>query len=138
MRLSQKCFYALRAIFEMARHRGQTPLSIAAIAEAQGIPAPFLQAILREMKQGGFVESRRGQQGGYLLARNPRRIAVGEVIRFVEGTAPPAEPDAQEDAFAAVWQGVNERVNGVLDNVTFADLVARARARSRKSPDYVI
>lgn len=68
MSVSQKCQYALRAVFELARRRGEKPTSIREIAEAQAIPAKFLELILTQLRKGGLVESRRGIHGGYLLA----------------------------------------------------------------------
>ena len=87
--ISQKCQYALRAIFDLAKHYGQGPVKIGDVAEAQAIPPRFLEVILSQLKQGGFVESRRGAEGGYLLARAPRQLVVGEVLRFVEGPLGP-------------------------------------------------
>ncbi len=70
MLVSQKSQYALRAVFELARRNGGLPVKIADIAEAQAIPQRFLEVIMNQLKQGGFVESRRGKRGGYLLARS--------------------------------------------------------------------
>lgn len=92
MQISNKCYYALRALFELARrYRDQRPIKIANIASAQSIPKRFLEVILNELRQGGFVESRRGVDGGYLLAREPDDISVGEIIRFVDGNLAPVD-----------------------------------------------
>jgi len=63
MRVSQKCQYAIRAIFELAKHYGEGTLKTADIAKAQAIPARFLEVILSELRQAAFVESRRGKAG---------------------------------------------------------------------------
>ena len=89
MQLSQKCQYAIRAVFQLAKEHGGGPIKIADVAEAQAIPPRFLELILGELKQGGFTESRRGKRGGYLLARPPAQITVGDIIRFVEGPLGP-------------------------------------------------
>jgi len=89
MQVSQKCQYALRAVYELAKRYGQRPLSGAEIARVQAIPPKFLELILRELRQAGFVESRRGPQGGYLLVEDPRQLAVGQVIRQIEGPFTP-------------------------------------------------
>src|SRR3569623_2000293 len=85
MNISVKGEYALQAILDLAIHTGRGPTRIADIARRQKIPQKFLELILAGLKQGGFVESRRGAEGGYLLARGAESITIGEVLRFVEG-----------------------------------------------------
>lgn len=149
MQVSQKCQYALRAIFELARRNDREPAKIADIAEAQAIPPRFLEVILSQLKQGGFVESRRGNEGGYLLARPPARLTVGEVIRFIQGPLGPVEcvvgngrercPLYGDCAFLPMWEKVREAVSQIYDSTTFGDLVEQARLRaSNYVPSYVI
>ena len=95
MNISVKGEYALQAIFDLASQRPGEPVKIADIARRQRIPQKFLELILSGLKQGGFVESRRGAEGGYLLARSPESISIGEVLRFIEG------PHRQRTASAA-------------------------------------
>src|SRR5574340_1153220 len=85
MNISVKGEYALEAEFDLASQPPGQPVKIADIARRQKIPQKFLELILASLKQGGFVESRRGAEGGYLLSRAPEEITVGEVLRFVEG-----------------------------------------------------
>ena len=87
MTISVKGEYALQAIFDLSMNRRGEPVKIADIARRQKIPQKFLELILAGLKQGGFVESRRGAEGGYLLARNPELITVGEVLRLRRGRA---------------------------------------------------
>jgi len=149
MRLSQKCQYALRAIFELAKHCGEGPVKIAQIGQTQAIPERFLEVILSELKQGRFVESRRGSRGGYLMARSPDSVAVGEVIRFVEGPFGPVSclDDVSEEncplygdcVFLRLWKQVEEATSAVYDNTTFQDLMDEdARMRGNVAPSYVI
>lgn len=147
MRISQKCYYSLRALFELTRNGKEKPLAIASIGERQGIPVLFLQTILRELKQGGFVESRRGKEGGYLLARMARKITVGEVIRFVEGEIAPVDcmttegrkVDTFDEPFMWLWQEVTVQLNEMFDGVTIAEMVEKDQARrSNAAPDYMI
>src|SRR5712691_6986585 len=84
MNISVKGDYALHAIFDLALQKPGEPIKIADVARRQKIPQKFLELILAGLKQGGFVESRRGADGGYLLSRSPDAITVGEVLRFVE------------------------------------------------------
>src|SRR4030081_3328861 len=85
MNISVKGEYALQAIFDLCCQPPIQPVKIADIAQRQKIPQKFLELILATLKQGGFVESRRGAEGGYLLARPASQITVGEVYRFFEG-----------------------------------------------------
>jgi len=131
MAISQKCFYAIRAVFELALAPAGTTVKIGEIAERQGIPAKFLEAILNQMKGGGFVESRRGAEGGYLLSRSARSLSLGEIIRFVEGPLHPV-PGSSRDAaldriFSPVFAAAERALADVYDGVTFQDLVDRSR-----------
>ena len=85
MNVSVKGQYALHALIDLAFQKPGEPVKIADIAQRQRIPQKFLELILASLKQGGFVESRRGAEGGYLLARPADSITVGAVLEFVEG-----------------------------------------------------
>jgi len=150
MTVSQKCQYAIRAIFELAKRPTDRPTSIAEIATKQAIPRRFLELILNELRQGGFVESRRGIQGGYLLAVAPADLSVGEIIRFVDGPLAPAKcVGAQEEdcdcpmlgncAFMDLWKRARDAVADVYDNTTFEDLLEAERAGvENAAPNYSI
>src|SRR5215203_6238525 len=84
MNISVKGEYALHAVFDLALQTPGEPVKIADIARRQLIPQKFLELILAGLKQGGFVESRRGAEGGYLLAQPADSITVGNVLRFIE------------------------------------------------------
>jgi Rrf2 family protein len=124
MNISVKGEYALQAILDLASQRPGEPVKIAEIARRQRIPQKFLELILAGLKQGGFVESRRGAEGGYLLARPPESIAVGEVLRFVEGAAHSKGRTRRkvETPFTGMWQEVDRAVAAIIDRTTFADL----------------
>ena len=138
MKISKKCQYALKAIFELAWRNSGEPVKTHDLADAQRISPRFTEIILNELKHGGFVESRRGSEGGYLLARNAREMTVREVIEYIEGSISVA-PDIVKDnegavfpgneAFKELWQEVNNAVCEVCDNTTFADLVEFERAK---------
>jgi len=144
MLVSHKCQYALRAVFELARRNGEGPVKIAEIARAQAIPPRFLEVILSQLKQGGFVASQRGSAGGYRLLRSPRELTVGELVRFVEGPIGPVgcvSGDATDDCplhgdcvFLPMWQKVREAIGGVYDATTIQDLVDQ---ELKKSTQYV-
>ena len=137
MNLSVKGEYALQAIFDLASQRQGEPVKIAEIARRQQIPQKFLELILASLKQGGFVESRRGAEGGYLLARDPGAISVGEVLRFVEGPADAKGRTRRKPGspFCAMWQEVDRAVAGIIDRTTFADLL---RDWQEKQSEFVL
>ncbi|PWU02665.1 MAG: Rrf2 family transcriptional regulator [Terriglobia bacterium] len=137
MNISVKGEYALQAIFDLASQRPGEPVKIADIAQRQKIPQKFLELILASLKQGGFVESRRGAEGGYLLARSPESLSVAEVVHFIEGTQPGKgrtrrKPDSP---FSEMWEQVDRAVAGILDKTTFGDIL---RGWSEKQNKYVL
>jgi Rrf2 family cysteine metabolism transcriptional repressor len=134
MNISVKGEYALHAIFDLALQKYGEPIKIADIARRQKIPQKFLELILAGLKQGGFVESRRGAEGGYLLARAAESITVGQVMRYVEGAKSSKPPRKQSPAepFAETWSRVDQAVSEVIDQTTFAELVRNWRDRQSK------
>lgn len=137
MTISVKAEYALQAIFDLASQRSGEPVKIAEIARRQKIPQKFLELILVGLKQAGFVESRRGAEGGYLLARPAESLTVGEVLRSMEGPQDvKGRPRRKAEApFTEMWQRVDLAVGDILDKTTFADL---ARAWAEKQNRYVL
>ena len=149
MLISQKCQYALRAVYELAYRATEKPVKISDIARAQAIPPRFLEVILNQLKQGGFVASRRGAAGGYILLRSPHGLTVGEIIRFIQGPIEPVGcltgpsrricPLKGDCVFMPVWERVEEAISGVYDQTTFQDLMDESRRRSGTFvPSYAI
>jgi Rrf2 family cysteine metabolism transcriptional repressor len=134
MNISVKGEYALQAIFDLASQRPGEPVKIADIARRQHIPQKFLELILSGLKQAGFVESRRGAEGGYLMARPPESITVGEVLRFIEGPSPAKGRLRRkaETPLTAMWQDVDRAVSEIVDHTTFADLLRRWTEKQNK------
>jgi Rrf2 family transcriptional regulator, cysteine metabolism repressor len=135
MNTSVKGEYALQAIFDLASQRPGEPVKIADIARRQKIPQKFLELILAGLKQGGFVESRRGAEGGYLLAKPASSISVGEVLRFVDGAQQHGKGRPRRKAetpFTEMWQRVDSTVSEIIDKTTFADLVHRWTEKQNK------
>src|ERR1700682_6780875 len=102
MHTSVKGEYALQAIFDLASQRSGEPIRIADIAQRRKTPKKFLELILASLKQAGFVESRRGAEGGYLLARPADAMTVGEVLRQVENKKQSRTQTANEDGFSDI------------------------------------
>ena len=115
MKITYKGDYALKALLDLALSYGNGVVTIHDLAEHTDAPIKFLEQVLLDLKRGGFVESRRGKVGGYLLARAPGKIKLGEVIRFIDG---PLEPvacveknysgctDLYKCIFRKIWQDV--------------------------------
>jgi Rrf2 family protein len=129
MRISAKADYAVRAAIELAAVEGQ-PVPAARIASVQGIPPNFLENILAELRSAGLVHSRRGEEDGYVLARDPEQITVADVIRAVEGPlasvrgGKPEEvayPGAAHD-LPQVWIAVRKNLRNVVEHVTLAEV----------------
>jgi len=134
MRVTLKGDYALKAIFDLTLQKAGQPIRIADVAKRQKIPQKFLELILSGLKQGGFVESRRGAEGGYMLARPADMITVGQVLRFVEGTRGGRQRQRRESdgPFAEMWQMVDEAVSSVVDRTTFAEMARAWREHQEK------
>jgi len=141
MKLSKKCQYALKALFELAWRNNGTPVKTRSIADAQQISLRFAEIIMNDLKHGGFVESRRGKEGGYILARDIRDLTVREVIDYIQGPISLAPDDKKgngdhflggNEAFRELWRQVNDAVTEVFDNKTFAELVEFERAKREK------
>jgi Rrf2 family protein len=142
MNISVKSEYALKAVFDLAVQyqnlppgmAGMPPIKIAEIARRQKIPQKFLELILAGLKQSGFVDSRRGAEGGYLLARRADAITIGEVLRAVENVKGKPRNSKSPDPFSDVWKQVDRAISDVLDQTTFGDL---ARLWREKQTHYV-
>jgi Rrf2 family protein len=89
MRISKKTDYALRALFTLVEHFGRGPIPIRELARRNDVPKRFLEQIMLELKARGWVKSMAGVRGGYVLARRPERIAMGEVVRYFDGILAP-------------------------------------------------
>lgn len=147
MQISQKGQYAVRAVYELAKRRGEGHASVQDIARTQAIPPKFLELILRELRQAGLVQSRRGKQGGYQLAADPRDLSVGRILALVEGPLGPVSCIAAGDksqcplhggcAFLAMWERARSAVAGVLDSTTLHDLI-EAQQEAAYVPSYSI
>jgi Rrf2 family transcriptional regulator, cysteine metabolism repressor len=130
MKISQKSEYALRAIFDLSLHPPADLVKVSDIAARQEIPRKFLELILANLRQGGLVETRRGREGGYRLARPADRITAGEALAAVGNER--NEKRAIEDAFTDMWMQVDQSLSAIIDRTTFADLAERWRLTKPK------
>ena len=139
MKITYRGDYALKAVLDLALHEGNI-VTIHELAERAQIPFKFLEQVLLDLKKGGFVESRRGKVGGYLLAKPPAEIKVGDIVRFIDG---PIEPiacvekgyagctDIYKCVFRSIWKEVSKATSDIVDNITFEDLVKKAQTDKR-------
>ncbi|MDX1388825.1 MAG: Rrf2 family transcriptional regulator [Acidobacteriota bacterium] len=141
MKLSKKGEYGIRAVGHLAERHGEGVIHIREIAEQESIPAKFLEGILLQLKRAGVVNSRRGVEGGYALARPPDRVMLGEVIRVLDGPLAPMGSAAElkqlmrgnprQAGLYSILMDVRDAAAAILDRTSFADLVTRNRELRR-------
>ncbi|CAO5148696.1 putative HTH-type transcriptional regulator MT1325 [Frankia sp. AiPs1] len=129
MQISARADYALRALLTLAASDGQL-VKGESLAQAQDLPLRFLENILTDLRRAGFVQSRRGADGGYQLGRPPGDITIAAVIRVTDGPLASIRGRRPEDAnyegaaknLQDVWIAVRVNLRRVLENVTLADV----------------
>ncbi|MEV5974014.1 Rrf2 family transcriptional regulator [Streptomyces sp. NPDC051921] len=132
MRISARADYAVRAALQLAAARDAGPVKAEAIADHQGISHKFLEGILGDMRKGGLVQSQRGGNGGYWLAKPAEDISVADVIRCVEGPLvsvrgvrpPELTYTGPAESLLTLWVALRANVRQVLDGVSLAQLAA--------------
>jgi Rrf2 family protein len=132
VRVSAKTDYALRAMVELASANGDAPVKGERLATSQAIPLRFLENILLQLRHAGLVESRRGADGGYRLARPAEDIALADVIRAIDGPlagVSGARPETLDfhgtsEPLRDVWVAVRAALRSVLERVSVADVAA--------------
>ncbi|PNU18775.1 Rrf2 family transcriptional regulator [Geothermobacter hydrogeniphilus] len=139
MKLSTKSRYGLRALFDMAYHGGNMPCQIKDISRRQKISPRYLEQIFQELKKGGLLNSRRGPQGGYTLAKAPDRMTVKDIIEAAEGEVFLVACTARDKACRKncefdnqcvtqkIWQEANNRLNDYFSSLSLQDLCEMAR-----------
>ena len=143
--LSKRTQYSLRALYALTRKFGEGPVLITTLAEAETIPKKFLEQILVSLKSAGFVASKKGKGGGYVLAQPPEKITIGSVIRAIEGPLAPL-PCASETRFRKcdecvdiqtcgtriVMRQVRDAMAAILDETTLT-MVCKKVEEARKT-----
>jgi Rrf2 family cysteine metabolism transcriptional repressor len=131
--------YSLKALIMLAeRFPTAQPTRVEEIAETQGIPENYLRRLLIELKRGGLVASQKGPSGGYMLARNPSRITMADVVDIIEGGYCPVEcledagasvcPRGEPCAMRDVWREVRDSVNAILRAATLQSLAEKRKS----------
>lgn len=133
MKLSTKGRYGMKAMFDLALHYGNGPISLKSIAERQEISDHYLEQLIATLRKANLVKSVRGAQGGYMLASEPQNITVGDIIRTLEGPLAPSDCVMEEDPKACeranycvtkvVWEKIRDSFNDVIDSITLQDML---------------
>lgn len=132
MRLSKQTEYGLRAVVQLARIGPRQYVQSRDLSEAESLPNKFLEAILLTLRRGGFLESKVGREGGYRLAKSPKEIRIGELIRRLEGRLTLKEGEVANDispgeiAVHLLNQKLTDATDEVLDSLTLEDLLEEA------------
>jgi Rrf2 family iron-sulfur cluster assembly transcriptional regulator len=140
VKVSTRGDYASRALLSLALHADESgPTSVRDIAERTGLPQPYLEQILLALKGAGIVRSKRGVGGGYVLAREPGQITLGEIVSAVDGPIAvgdfglPHQDGACDHegqcVLLAVWGGISSRMRAHLDSFTLADIASMAKGQ---------
>jgi len=128
----------VRAVLDIAQHSDGSPVPLAAISQREGISLLFLEQLFQQLRKGSIVKSVRGSHGGYVLARDPSEITIGEIVRLIESplyTSSCFNKDESVDdcrissscISGAIWKQLAEHVDNFLDSITVADLSNKAK-----------
>lgn len=147
MKLTTRGHYSVKALLDLALQPHLQPTSVRAIAQRQDLPAPYLEKLLIELRRAGLVESIRGVQGGYRLARPPAQISLGQILEAVGETIDPLakhipEADHAEDwVTITLWRQLHQKLREALYGITLEDLYYDARswqAAQEESTSFVV
>jgi len=134
VKLSTKGRYGVAAMYDLALHYGQGPISLKNVAKRQGISEHYLEQLMGTLRKAGYVQSIRGAQGGYTLTKDPAQITVGDIITIMEGPIAPVDCVLTDDTdnrycdragacvTRGVWAKVRDSINEVLNSISLADL----------------
>lgn len=131
MKLSTRGRYGIHTMYDLACNAKCGPQSIKCIAEREGMPEAYLEQLIAVLKREGLVTSVRGAQGGYMLAREPSQITVGEVLRALEGGLGLVDCLDEEEVCGkacscpsrAVWMKIRDGLNAIVDGITLQDML---------------
>lgn len=142
MRFSTRGRYGVQIMVDLAQHTTEGPISLKSIADRQKLSEHYLEQLIPELRKAGLVKSIRGAQGGYILAKRPEDIFIGDVIRVLEGPIAPVECTNQSGddccektefcVTREVWVKVRDSINDVVDSISLADLLKDAEKEGEK------
>jgi Rrf2 family protein len=134
MRLSTRGRYGTRLMVDLAQHYAEGPIPLAEIARRQDLSAKYLEQLIILLKGAGLIRSVRGRRGGYVLAKKPAQISVGEIVEALEGKLSLVDcvldPDlcyrAEECPTRDIWVGITDVVKKELYSLSLGDILARS------------
>ncbi|HEX8185275.1 MAG TPA: Rrf2 family transcriptional regulator [Blastocatellia bacterium] len=138
MQISTKGKYSVRAVLDIAQHSDGSPIPLAAISKREGISLLFLEQLFQQLRKGSVVKSVRGPHGGYVLARDPSEITIGEIVRLIEPPLYTSSCFSKGESVdscrisdtcigGAIWKQLAEHVDNFLDSITVADLCNKSK-----------
>ncbi len=152
--ISKKTKYALKAAIYLAREYEKGPVLIADLAKEENIPKKFLELILLSLRNNGILSSKKGKGGGYYLAKSPRTVSMGQIVRIMEGTVAPVpcvsvsayeKCEECEDEYTCgiriVMKDVRDAIAEILDSASLAEVLEKidmARQQGREMLNFVI
>ncbi|MDJ0555491.1 MAG: RrF2 family transcriptional regulator [Microcoleaceae cyanobacterium MO_207.B10] len=134
MKLTTRGHYSVKALLDLSLQRSKAPISVRQIAMRQDLPIPYLEKLLIKMRRAGLVESVRGSQGGYQLARLPAQISLGQILEAVGETIEPLGKYATDNKQAedwvtySIWNRLNKKLSEALYNISLEDLYYDVRS----------
>lgn len=118
----------MKALFELAMHEGAAPVSLKLLAERQGLSEHYLEQLAAPLRRSGLINSIRGAQGGYVLARSANQISVGDVIRALEGPMDDAPVEGEQETVGFnAWNFVRDELVSLVDSISLEQLVDKAK-----------
>ncbi len=136
LRLSKKMLFAIEAVVDIAYHAGGQPVQSSEITRRQGIPKRYLEQVLQRLVRSDILTGVRGPRGGYTLARERRRVSVGEIVRIVRAMEQAGDPlssndgsDLAEQVIRPLWSDMQEEMMKRLDEVTVDNLCNQANQK---------
>ena len=144
--ISKKSIYAVQALLELALRRQAEPVNVQRLSSTQGIPPRFLEVILNELKQGGFVTSVRGRAGGYMLAKDSGQITIGQIIHFFDrnnnsekAISPGFSGSGRNFVISDVINDINKTISEICDNTNLKDMARQEmKNKDKLASNYVI
>jgi Rrf2 family iron-sulfur cluster assembly transcriptional regulator len=134
MKLTTRGHYSVKALLDLALQPSLQPVSVNVIAARQSLPGPYLEKLLINLRRAGLVESVRGAQGGYRLAKSPRDISLGQILEAVGEVVDPLprhDPQAEQTedwVTYAVWKRLSQKMTDALYGISLEDLYFDARS----------
>ena len=140
MKLSTRGRYGIHAMFDLAQNYGGDPQPVKAIAERQGLSEAYLEQLFAVLRREGLIKSVRGAQGGYMLARAPEEISVGDVLRALEGGLSLLDCLSEDDACGkscdcptrSVWLRMQNGLQEIVDGITLKDILEDSQNTHRQ------